>query len=120
MNFLAKTIHWKALMKDFLARVLLILPEEQKEAKQDGRTKDLEGVYQLTPRQIQIAKLLLDGYSNAEIANELYIAVSTVRSHVRRIYFILGAKGRRDIRKRISDDDAKLIRSGLSLYRRIV
>jgi DNA-binding NarL/FixJ family response regulator len=110
METLAKVIRGKVLKKDILAKVLLNLLEKQNEAKREKYHKNFERVYRLTPRQIQITKLLLDGYSYPEIANSLHIAVNTVRCHARRIYLILGVKRRREIKSRISDDEADLIR----------
>jgi LuxR family maltose regulon positive regulatory protein len=48
----------------------------------------------LTGRELEVLRLIAAGLSNREIAEELYIAVSTVKTHVNRIYGKLGAKSR--------------------------
>jgi DNA-binding CsgD family transcriptional regulator len=115
MNALEKFIRSKGPMRDILAKLLLEMLEKEKQAKREGRNKGFEGVYRLTPRQIQVTKLLLDGHSYAEIAKELFIAVHTVRCHARRAYIVLGVKGRWDLESRISEEEADLIRRRFEL-----
>ena len=50
--------------------------------------------YGLTERQIEVARLLALGYSNAEIGEALDIAVFTARNHTDQILFKLGAATR--------------------------
>ncbi|MBP2412741.1 DNA-binding NarL/FixJ family response regulator [Arthrobacter stackebrandtii] len=39
----------------------------------------------LTPRELEVAKLIAQGLSNAEIAHKLFLSEATVKTHVRRI-----------------------------------
>ena len=48
----------------------------------------------LTPREQEVLSLLADGLSNAEIAQRLFISVSTAKVHVQHILKKLGAKTR--------------------------
>jgi PAS domain S-box-containing protein len=48
----------------------------------------------LTPRQVQVVRLLADGRSTLQIAAELHLAVETVRNHVRGALRRLGAHSR--------------------------
>lgn len=48
----------------------------------------------LTPRQHQVLHLLARGHSTEQIADELHLAVVTVRNHVRRLLRALGAHSR--------------------------
>jgi PAS domain S-box-containing protein len=48
----------------------------------------------LTPRQHQVLHLLARGHSTEQIANELHLAVETVRNHVRRLLRALDAHSR--------------------------
>ena len=50
----------------------------------------------LTARQREVLDLMLAGYSNAEIAEQLVLALSTVKSHVRAVLRAVGAVNRAD------------------------
>jgi LuxR family transcriptional regulator, maltose regulon positive regulatory protein len=54
----------------------------------------------LTEREQVVLRYLASTLSNAEIASELYLSVSTVKTHQRAIYRKLGADGRRDAVRR--------------------
>lgn len=47
----------------------------------DVHSKDL-----LTTREIEVLLLIAEGYSNAEIAGNLFLSIDTVKGHTRRIY----------------------------------
>ena len=49
---------------------------------------------QLTAQEVKILKLIQSGKSNKEIAGELFIEVSTVKSHINKLYSKLGVKNR--------------------------
>jgi LuxR family maltose regulon positive regulatory protein len=48
----------------------------------------------LSPRELEILRLIAEGHSNQAIADTLIIAVSTVKRHVNNIY------GKLDVRSR--------------------
>ena len=49
---------------------------------------------QLTFRETEVIKLLCLGYSNFEIAKELFISIHTVKAHVSSIIYKFEAKNR--------------------------
>lgn len=51
----------------------------------------------LTPRQAEIARLLALGYTNKEVAEELYLSVRTVEAHHAAINDFIGSRSRRDL-----------------------
>lgn len=57
---------------------------------------DVDGEVALTPRELDVLQLLVQGASNKEIARRLGISASTVKFHVRSIVDKLGADGRTD------------------------
>lgn len=48
----------------------------------------------LKPREFEILQLMAKGYSNGEIAKQLYLGIHTVRKDARKIYEKLGVSGR--------------------------
>lgn len=52
----------------------------------------------LTPQEQRIAKLITEGKSNKEIASELFISLSTVKTHINNIYKKLGVGSRSELR----------------------
>jgi LuxR family maltose regulon positive regulatory protein len=48
----------------------------------------------LTPRELEILRLICQGYSNPEIASELVVTVNTIKKHTSNIYGKLGVRSR--------------------------
>ncbi len=42
--------------------------------------------YNLSDREKQVLQLLVDGYSYKMISSDMFIAIDTVRSHIKKIY----------------------------------
>ena len=60
--------------------------------------------YELTTREKEILRLILQGAANKEIERRLFISSSTVRNHIYNIYQKLGVKNRIDLVNRINKD----------------
>jgi DNA-binding NarL/FixJ family response regulator len=73
---------------DFAARLGIHAPL----GKPAERT--VEGHAPLSPREEEVLRLISIGFSNAAIANELFISEATVKVHVRHILEKLGARSR--------------------------
>ena len=56
----------------------------------------------LTPQELQIAQLAASGLTNPEIAEQLFLAVSTISTHLHRVYTKLGVTGRKQLGKALS------------------
>ncbi|WP_049560896.1 response regulator [Nonomuraea sp. SBT364] len=55
---------------------------------------DLPAVQQLTERELEVLRLVAEGYSNREIARALFLAEGTVKNHVSTVLLKLGARDR--------------------------
>jgi DNA-binding NarL/FixJ family response regulator len=49
---------------------------------------------ELTPREVEVLRLIAAGLSNAEIADALVVSAATVKTHVNRIFYKTGARDR--------------------------
>lgn len=50
--------------------------------------------YGLSPRQVEVLMLLVDGHSNKHIAHELYLSEATIKVHITHILKVLDVKNR--------------------------
>ncbi|MFC5819455.1 response regulator transcription factor [Nonomuraea harbinensis] len=50
----------------------------------------------LTPREVEVLRLITEGLSNAEIAASLFIGETTVKTHINNVFTKIGARSRTD------------------------
>jgi DNA-binding NarL/FixJ family response regulator len=73
----------------------IYLPPEALPAERPAQpAADVPRFQLLSPRQQQVARLLLQGQANKAIARELELSEGTVKAHVSAIYQIIGARNR--------------------------
>lgn len=57
----------------------------------------------LTDRELEVLALVAVGASNAEIAEQLYLSIDTVKTHLRKLYAKLGVRNRTEAALRAPD-----------------
>jgi LuxR family maltose regulon positive regulatory protein len=57
----------------------------------------------LSPRELEVLQLIDQGLSNSEIAGQLVVAPSTVKTHINNIYGKLGVRTRLQALKRAEE-----------------
>ena len=57
----------------------------------------LRKCWHLTPREIEVAKLVCKDFDNDEIADKLHIEYNTVRAHLGNIFRKMGVRGKTSV-----------------------
>ncbi len=78
----------------YLNRLILLLKHEQRPDVKPGEHTEQSLVEPLSERELEVLQHISAGRSNREIAGQLVIALSTVKSHVGTIYAKLGVQSR--------------------------
>ena len=79
---------------------LILFPFEKKQIynrNEDDKVIDRFAV--LSPREKEVARLAARGYSNAQIAEELFISIETVKRHMATIFEKLEIKSRAELKE---------------------
>lgn len=71
-----------------------LLPQIINETSTENKKEDDIPLYDLTPAEFRVLKLVLQGHSNMEIANSLSISDKTVKFHLYKIFKKLSVKTR--------------------------
>ncbi|MBV8430511.1 MAG: response regulator transcription factor [Solirubrobacterales bacterium] len=86
--------HLEAAVQQRLLDAVLKDPLPQSPDPRAGLSSPGELSDGLTPREAEVLKLIAAGLSNAEIAEALVVSSATVKTHVNRIFYKVGARDR--------------------------
>ena len=94
---------WSAWYEEFSRReqqVLRILMDSHPTVNRSSHENESPGrqcsgpIYSLSEREMEVLRLVVEGHTNHQIAQRLYISYGTVRTHTRNICYKLTAKNR--------------------------
>ena len=86
--------------KEYKAPFFLVILENLSEIL-ESKEKGLKEKYHLTGREIEIIRTILEGLTNEEIAERLFISRYTVENHLKNIYEKIGVKNRTSLLHRL-------------------
>jgi len=89
----ALVFFWGVIPAYWVLRKYAGLPRPAAAADDAGRPGLVER-YGLSPREAEVAALVMEGHSNKEIGDALFISLDTVKRHVTNVYRKTGAKNR--------------------------
>jgi DNA-binding CsgD family transcriptional regulator len=67
--------------------------------------------FRMSPREMDVAKLVCSGYSNDEIASRMGIKIATVKTHLRNVYRRIRVQRKLDMLLTFLDEGAKYANS---------
>ena len=92
-----KEWNYDGMYSDFIDKVKLLARKYMASYKSITRKADNNDNYGLTARELDVAKLAAQRYSNKQIAEQLFIAESTVKSNLKVIFSKLGISSRSEL-----------------------
>jgi DNA-binding CsgD family transcriptional regulator len=93
-DFFKKDIYILNILKNHIENIICKLLKEENKNLLEVDFRDKVEKFGITKREYEIVKLLLKGFSNTQICDELQVSLSTVKTHIYNIYAKLGVKSR--------------------------
>lgn len=89
---------------NMFAKRLLGNCKASKQIFEGKNLNDKNNKFLLTNREIEVIRLVIDGYKQAEIAQKLYISVPTIKKHIQKIYRKFGVNSKAEAIKFIKNN----------------
>ena len=90
------TVTLVCLLRYVLANERSVVASSQKTASHEALQR-IAQAHRLTPREVDVAALVLQGYSLKMVAQILYIAEGTVQTHMKNLYRKLGLHSKQEL-----------------------
>lgn len=81
--------------------------QELRASGETARKRNPSAIRELTPQERQVAQLAAEGFSNPEIAAQLFLSPRTIEYHLRKVFSKLGISGRTELVRRGIVDTAE-------------
>lgn len=95
--FIMIFVRFRPALVGILIKLILLIFSKKKNNDSNSQTSTEDPFTPLSPREKEVARLAARGYSNAQIAEELFISVETVKRHMSTIFEKLGIESRREL-----------------------
>ena len=95
--FIMIFVRFRPVLMGILIKLILLPFSKKKNDNSKNQTSTEDSFAVLSPREKEVARLAARGYSNAQIAEELFISVETVKRHMATIFEKLGIESRREL-----------------------
>ena len=92
-------VNFRPLLFGILIKLILFPFEKKQIYNRNEDDKVIDRFAVLSPREKEVARLAARGYSNAQIAEELFISVETVKRHMSTIFEKLEIKSRAELKE---------------------
>jgi LuxR family maltose regulon positive regulatory protein len=99
LRSLLPAVHEYPLITTYLHSLLVAFAQQEREQKRSGRTVSMNWIEPLTPQEERILILFAGGKTKQEIANDLFISINTVKTHLKRVYQKLAIRSRSEARQ---------------------
>jgi DNA-binding CsgD family transcriptional regulator len=88
---------------------------ELRASGETARKRDPSTLAQLTPQELQIARLVGEGNSNKEVAAQLFLSPRTVEYHLRKVFMKLGISSRSELIRHGAGGEAEQAKAAVAL-----
>lgn len=89
---------------DRYAKRLLGNCKASKQIFEGKKLQESNNAFILTAREIEVMKLVMDGYKQAQIAQMLYVSVPTIKKHIQKIYRKFGVNSKAEAIKFVKNN----------------
>ena len=95
--FIMIFVRFRPALVGILIKLILLIFSKKKNNDSTSQISTEDPFAPLSPREKEVARLAARGYSNAQIAEELFISVETVKRHMSTIFEKLEIESRREL-----------------------